>query len=235
MESYQPISPLNKLFGSQLGGTKFKRGPLQGGLQEEIKIDWEGRLDMKNRIGLVMFGLVMIILSNNCTSQRQNAEYSPHSSSGTRNDEVSGKIAFWALTWPEVGEYPSKSLKVVNLDGTGLLPLTKDSYGYRLHYADWSPDGSMIAYSDYSTGSANNGSYDIYVVDVKSQIRTQLTQTKGNYYKPKWSPDGGKIAFASSEASPELGGIYTIKPDGTELIPFATESESKSAKRNVVA
>lgn len=132
---------------------------------------------------------------------------------------VAQRLAYWALRWCDSCEYPYKTLHIVKSDSTAPLTLTSETLGYRLHYADWSPDGSRIVYSDYDRDNSGNFSYDIYIVDAYTAEHMRLTNSEGNYYQPKWFPDGKKIVFAASEY-PTFGGIYTMNADGTELTPL---------------
>ena len=60
---------------------------------------------------------------------------------------------------------------------------------------DWSPDGSLIAYSDVSPGSDRFG---IYLYNVRTGEKRKVTspppETWGDW-NPKFSPDGSTIAF----------------------------------------
>jgi Tol biopolymer transport system component len=40
-------------------------------------------------------------------------------------------------------------------------------------------------------------------------------------YRPRWSPDGAHIAFFSP-----LGDVYTVRPDGSELLRLTTDGSS---------
>jgi Tol biopolymer transport system component len=76
--------------------------------------------------------------------------------------------------------------------------------GYR---PDWSPNGEQIVYVK---------SHNIYVIDLKSGLITQLTDW-GACYFPSWSPDGKKIAFDTSYDNPTgLNMIWIMNSDGSE-------------------
>lgn len=73
------------------------------------------------------------------------------------------------------------------------LPLT------RLTNGDWdditpaiSPDGTRVAYSSHKSGS-----WDLYLLDLRSGDTTRLTSTPDYDGAPSWSPDGGWLAFES--------------------------------------
>lgn len=91
---------------------------------------------------------------------------------------------------------------------------------YRLHYADydgrraqillesqepimspaWSPDGSQIAYVSFETSLPR-----IYIQDLASGQRRQVTNFSGINSSPVWSPDGRKLAMVlSKDGSPNI-------------------------------
>ena len=74
-------------------------------------------------------------------------------------------------------------------------------------HPDWSPDGEHIAFMGYR----NNKKWDIYLVNVRTFVETQVTDGKGSYVEPSWSPDGSKIAMNNG------GDIHIINVDGTGL------------------
>ena len=82
--------------------------------------------------------------------------------------------------------------------------------------ADWSPDGTRIAFA-----SGLNGALSIYTIDLDGNGLTRLTDDQHNDEGPVWSPDGESIAFFSNrrERRDELPislQIYVMKADGTE-------------------
>jgi len=73
----------------------------------------------------------------------------------------------------------------------------------------FSPDGSMIA-----VDIIENGSSQIWTIDIKNNIYNKLTNS-GNNYVPKWSPDGKTLTFRANRDTVG-GGIYTMPVDGSE-------------------
>ncbi len=57
----------------------------------------------------------------------------------------------------------------------------------------WSPDGSLIAFTQYEPG----GLGDLFVSDAIGRNLRQLTDGSDGVYGLTWSPDGSKIAFTS--------------------------------------
>jgi Tol biopolymer transport system component len=67
----------------------------------------------------------------------------------------------------------------------------------------WSPDGNRIAFcSERAVGaSLERGSYDIWVLDVRTAALTRLTSDSSEDYEPSWSPDGTHILFVRDGTS----------------------------------
>ena len=84
---------------------------------------------------------------------------------------------------------------------------------------DWSPDGESIAFLD-NTGFDGKGGLAVIDTD-GTGLKTIVNESQDLFGGPivglDWSPDGEKILFQSTVASGGGVGLYTIKPDGTEL------------------
>ena len=86
----------------------------------------------------------------------------------------------------------------------------------------WSPDGSRIAFLSppddvYDVDVISMfGVYDIYTMFPDGSDVVNLTNNPGSHRFPTWSPDGKKIAFAS-HAKGEVGGIFVMNADGSDL------------------
>jgi Tol biopolymer transport system component len=76
------------------------------------------------------------------------------------------------------------------------LPGTENSNAIGSQYA-WSPDGSQVAFADYSGYGA-----EIFLLSPDGSSRIQLTNDGGLDGFPSWSPDGTMIAYASDTAPP---------------------------------
>ena len=79
---------------------------------------------------------------------------------------------------------------------TGLL-------GDQADYADveLSPDDRRLA---VSVLDPTQGTRDLWLYDVKRELRTRFTFDAAEEFEPIWSPDGGRIVFARSKTSVDL-------------------------------
>jgi Tol biopolymer transport system component len=99
---------------------------------------------------------------------------------------------------------------VMSADGTGLTNLTTspedaqsgDSQGS----PHWSPDGSTIAYSNFTRDRASSG---VYLMNTDG---TDQHKIAGGGDFLSWSPDGSRIVFVLDD------GLWTVHPDGTGII-----------------
>jgi eukaryotic-like serine/threonine-protein kinase len=101
------------------------------------------------------------------------------------------------------------AIEVRGRDGAVVSTLS-DPAGYR--HAELSPDGRYAAttVNDQSLGTA-----DIWVFDMKRNVRSRFTFGPENDWKPVWHPDGERIAYESTtpEGKP---GIFLKAVSGTE-------------------
>jgi len=75
--------------------------------------------------------------------------------------------------------------------------------GDQADYADveLSPDGQRVAVSVLDPAQ---GTRDLWLYDVKRELRTRFTFDSANEFEAIWSPDGTRLAFARSKASVDL-------------------------------
>jgi Tol biopolymer transport system component len=113
------------------------------------------------------------------------------------------------------------SFNVMNSDGSGLIPLTKQE---SLAYGPvWSPDRTQIAYVSRSEEQQTD---NLYVLNVAELESTRLP-ISGRYLTDlAWSPDGNQIAYTS-----DLGGydgqVYVVNADGSGLNPLSSSTGYK--------
>lgn len=109
-----------------------------------------------------------------------------------------------------------KDLWVINLDGTGLQPLTQNNM-LNLGPA-WSRDGRYIAYTSYKRRNP-----DLFLMDLETGSDKPLSTRTGSNSGPSFSPDGKHvIASLSFEGNPN---IYLLNFDG-EIVKRLTNTAS---------
>jgi len=88
--------------------------------------------------------------------------------------------------------YRTSSLFIINLDGTGLLPLNKPN-GADFD-PDWSPDGTKLAFAS----TRGSGRPQIFITDLEGQEYQTMTEQYTHETQPSWSPDGKNILYIVS-------------------------------------
>jgi Tol biopolymer transport system component len=84
----------------------------------------------------------------------------------------------------------------------------------------WSPDGQRIAFilqeqpEEDTFRAAPNA--DIWVMDIETGARSQLTEDSHADLWPVWSPDGERLAFVS-ERDNANGEVYVMSADGDDV------------------
>ena len=111
----------------------------------------------------------------------------------------------------EDAEARNSHLWMVRVDGNGKAsePERLTEEDFHVSGADWSPDGTRIAY--VRQPDSKMMSYldsDIYVLDVESGESTGLVVGPGPDGSPEWSPDGEWILFG--EYDRDLGSLYYL-------------------------
>jgi dipeptidyl aminopeptidase/acylaminoacyl peptidase len=106
----------------------------------------------------------------------------------------------------------SSDIAAVNPDGTGLVTLVESPADEGA--PEWSPDGSMLAFSSYRDGDS-----EIYVLDVRRRTIRQLTRNRAvDDSEPTWAPTGAQIAFVrrSRSAPFGIGRLHVMRADGSD-------------------
>lgn len=76
----------------------------------------------------------------------------------------------------------------------------------------WSPDGTMIAF----VSNRDNGTDDVYIMNIDGTEIRQITSTGGNL-SPTWSPDGLQLAFSSIRTG--NAEIFILDLTDSEAVP----------------
>jgi Tol biopolymer transport system component len=91
--------------------------------------------------------------------------------------------------------------------------------------ADWSPDGTRIAYTSWTAGSGDHGQQHprIWVRRADGSGQRQLTDDPG--FAPDWAPDGNRILYIGGDYR-----LYTINADGTSRRRIGNVGPIRSAR-----
>jgi Tol biopolymer transport system component len=106
---------------------------------------------------------------------------------------------------PDYSDYdPEKwRLVIVDLESGGLRRIeTGASTGC------FSPDARKVAYSKNWGGGS-----EVFVLDLATGDRVNVSRTPGRNSAPTWSPDGKRIAFVSGRDGTQE--LWTVSPDGS--------------------
>ena len=129
-----------------------------------------------------------------------------------------GKIAFTSGVRFTLGMgKASVNIYVVNIDGSGLTQLTRDS-GANGSPA-WSPDGKQIAFVSNRDADGQSRIWIMNEDGSNQRILPNSQNTRGTGFlggQPAWSPDGTKILFTGYSACGDRGAvsIYVTNADG---------------------
>lgn len=125
------------------------------------------------------------------------------------------------------------SIWVMDIDGTNLVEL---SHGGAPLYEvwdpasdlppQWSPDGSMLAFSTHITDISQG--LDIFVINSDGTGLRNITNAPEDDFNPVWSPDGKQIAFVKrSEEDLWDWEVYVINVDGSNLINVSQSPDTR--------
>jgi Tol biopolymer transport system component len=92
------------------------------------------------------------------------------------------QIVYWAQADSPVNIY------LIGLQGESEVPITLGEG----QSAAWSPDGSQVAFVDYTS----NDQTEIFIMNADGSDRRQVTKSQNSSRDPAWSPDGEFIAYS---------------------------------------
>lgn len=95
--------------------------------------------------------------------------------------------------------------------GSDLRALTADANAYNVEPV-YSPDGTQIVYR-----AIVDGQHDIWILDLASGARRNLTDDEDLDIEPDWSPDGQWIVYGSLRPGEPHFDLYIMRPDGSEV------------------
>jgi TolB protein len=101
------------------------------------------------------------------------------------------------------------TLALLDSIGASPRPLTTEGYEFPGATQPWSPDGRELLYSSNRTGAE-----DLWVLDVESGAKRQLTADLRRDYVGVWSPDGKWIAFQSERG--RQADLWVVASSGGE-------------------
>ena len=140
----------------------------------------------------------------------------------TRKGGVAEEYAAWSPGGSRLA-FGGDELRVMNYPPDGIFTVLasfvfETSRGV-IESPSWSPDGSRIVFARHN----DNETLDIFTVpsDGSAGPTPIYMVARHKAYSPAWSPDGARIAFILDAFLYAGGpyGIYTMRPDGSELTP----------------
>jgi serine/threonine protein kinase len=101
------------------------------------------------------------------------------------------KLVFISPCFEKTDRYPGARLYTIDLDGTGLTPLSWEAGGD--FDPAWSPDGARIAFTSLRDGYAQ-----VYLLNLDSGSVERLTQTDSSQpaRQPAWNPTASEIVYS---------------------------------------
>ena len=112
----------------------------------------------------------------------------------------SQRIAFESWRFDDNEEYGpyTSELFVIDRDGSDERRLTR-APNAKNGYAEWSPDGTRLAYLRWFDDDMGGGDPDVFVVDVEGGDVTHVGTSKGNEGPPEWGPRGRYLVYPADD------------------------------------
>ena len=111
------------------------------------------------------------------------------------------------------GDHMRRRIMTMRPDGSDVRAVTASGDWIDSEPA-WSPNGAHIVFTREST----LGGTDIWVVEANGTNLRPLVSLHGVQANPAWSPDGRLIAFSSAHEPGSLFDVYTVWPDGANIV-----------------
>ena len=127
----------------------------------------------------------------------------------------------WSPTGARIAfnQCDDNTIWVMNADGTNAHRVTP--VGTSGDFSpSWSPDGTRLVF-------AHNGSLGVMNANGSGRATFDLGV---NVSLPRWSPDGARILFTGNSIISSEGDIYTVGPDGTDLVRLTMTGVSIRAR-----
>jgi Tol biopolymer transport system component len=121
-------------------------------------------------------------------------------------------VVFGVGTWFQERAHFKATIMRVRRDGTGLEALTDGTV--HSGFPSYSADGKEIVYRVWGEDTAG-----LRILNIEDRTTRVLTTEYDNL--PGWSPDGSRILFTRKVDAVNFD-IYTIRPDGTDLLRLTT-------------
>ncbi len=114
--------------------------------------------------------------------------------------------------------FASRTVNVVNLDGSGLTRITSQPAGNGGdESASWSSDGSKIV---FSSSRDTNSTPELYTINVDGTGLRRLTNDNFFDQYPVWSPDGSRIAFVKNSQ------VFVMNADGSDARQLSNSTDN---------
>ena len=124
-----------------------------------------------------------------------------------------GSHVIFSRCGPLDGEFPCAIYRV-DLDGSGLRPITPVRIELQDFEPVYSPDASTIAFDSFGRDGIIGA---VYSMNSDGTGIREVTEAELGGYAPDWSPDGRQLVLTSKCCNPELPSLGAIKPDGQRV------------------
>ena len=223
-----------------------------------MNIDWFFRIPLRARALAILLVLTLVVVVThkpfirwwNCElTYGFLAHGTGHDPTGVGYDFSNVPRAIWPKWTPdgahiafvdERARNPRSELHIVAVDGSSLMAISDGGGKHTIdHSPSVSPDSSRIVYSTYNRVNDDSRYFEIETVALDGSDRRRLTQKAGYDIATEWLPGGGRIAFrryATGECAHYFAdfGIYTMKPDGSDVQRIVPEDRVGRGKRESI-